>query len=166
VVIARDNARMAREIERKFRVKRDRLPEQALRQGKRLWQGYLSYEPSVRVRLSEGSSKQSGAWITIKGAGTLSRDEFEYEIPIEDARALLTLAKSSLKKVRYVIREGSHDWEVDEFEGPHSGLWLAEVELDSEDEAFERPDWVGDEVTNDPRYANSALARAGTAPTK
>jgi adenylate cyclase len=155
---------MHREIERKFLVRTERLPAGARADGARLTQGYLAYEPSIRVRLSEGSSEGARGWITIKSKGTLVRDEFEYEVPPDDARALLALAKASLAKVRYRVRVGAHTWDLDEFAGPHQGLWLAEVELGSEDEDFARPDWLGDEVTHDPRYTNVALARTGRVP--
>ncbi|GGK19643.1 CYTH domain-containing protein [Deinococcus malanensis] len=126
-------------------------------------QGYLSQDPehTVRVRL-----QGDRAWLTIKGATQgLTRAEYEYPIPPGDAAQMLrTLATSALSKRRFRVTVGRHTWDVDEFGGSLSGLILAEVELEREDEAFERPDWLGEEVSFDPRYFNSALARAGTVP--
>jgi CYTH domain-containing protein len=155
---------MGTEIERKFLVRRDALPSELLRDGVRLAQGYLSNKPSVRVRLADGGTARAKAWLTIKGPGLRSRAEFEYEIPADDAEALLGLCSSQLTKTRYRVPIGKHVWEIDEFSGGHAGLWLAEIELDREDEAFDRPAWLGDEVSEDTRYANSALAAAGRAP--
>jgi adenylate cyclase len=154
---------MSREIERKFLVRVDALPAEAHVGGARFEQGYLSTDPAVRVRASEEGGV-SRAWLTIKGPGTIDRLELEYEIPIADARAMLPLCKAVLTKVRRRIRVGAHTWDTDEFTGAHAGLWLAEVELASIDEAFERPSWIGDEVSSDARYTNAALARAGRAP--
>ena len=93
-----------------------------------------------------------------------TRSEFEYEIPPGDADELLSMCASKLTKIRYRLKVGEHVWEIDEFTGAHTGLWLAEIELDHEDAAFERPQWLGREVSEDPHYANSALAKAGRAP--
>jgi adenylate cyclase len=98
--------------------------------------------------------------LTIKGISVgARRDEYEYEIPRDDASRLLdTLCKRPLiEKVRHTLVVGDHSWEVDVFEGDNAGLVVAEVELTAEDEAFERPVWLGDEVTDDPRYFNSNL---------
>jgi CYTH domain-containing protein len=156
---------VGREIERKFLVKVDALPRAARKGGERFEQGYLSFKPSVRVRLSKpvGAGK-SGAWITIKGPGTISRSEFEYAIPTADARAMLDLCVATLTKIRRRVRIGRHTWEVDELTGAHAGLWLAEIELTSAREKFDRPAWLGEEVSLDERYTNSSLARAGRAP--
>jgi CYTH domain-containing protein len=155
---------MKREIERKFLVRADRVPAAARAQGVRLAQGYLAFSPSVRVRLAEGGREGPQAWLTIKGPGLVARDEYEYEIPADDARGLLGLCAATLTKVRYRVPVGGHVWDLDEFTGPHAGLWLAEVELARPDEDFERPPWLDREVTADPRYTNAALARAGRAP--
>jgi adenylate cyclase len=112
---------------------------------------------TVRVRI-EGER----AVITIKSKSTgATRGEWEYEIPVPDAAELLErLCEQPLvEKVRHRIRYGRHTWEVDEFQGENAGLVVAEIELGSEDEAFEKPDWIGQEVTGDPRYYNSSLIR-------
>jgi len=102
------------------------------------------------------------AWLTIKGkTHGASRTEFEYPIPTADAHAMLEemCPQGVIDKTRYRIQVGEHVWEVDEFHGDNQGLVVAEVELDSEDQPFERPPWLGEEVTDDPRYYNSALSR-------
>jgi adenylate cyclase len=152
-----------REIERKFLVRPLLIPADALRNGAAFEQGYLATEPTVRVRRSVLAGEAFG-FLTIKGPGMIDRLELEYAIPPEDARALLALSKWSLSKVRHRIAFGAHTWDVDAFTGDHAGLWLAEIELGREDEPFERPPWVADEVSLDPRYSNAALARAGHAP--
>jgi adenylate cyclase len=148
---------MAVEIERKFRTKGvDFLADQ---EGERLTQGYLSHDPRATVRLRvQGDS----AWLTIKGkTHGASRSEFEYPIPPADAQAMLKemCPEGVIDKTRYRIPVGDHVWEVDQFHGDNRGLVVAEVELDSEDQPFERPPWLGEEVTDDPRYYNSALSR-------
>jgi CYTH domain-containing protein len=141
---------MGTEIERKFLVHADRLP--ALPPPDELVQGYLSVEPAVRVRLVAPAAGEPRAFLTIKGEGLLTRAEFEYPIPPADARALLRLCGRSLQKKRYRIGR----WEIDHF--TDRGLWLAEIELAREDEPFERPAFVGPEVTGDAAYANVRLA--------
>jgi CYTH domain-containing protein len=153
-----------REIERKFLVDAARVPAAARQHGARFEQGYLSFTPSVRVRRSERDGAEPEAWITIKGPGMIDRAEFEYPIPAADARELLKLCAARLTKTRYRVPFGKHVWDLDEFSGAHHGLWLAEVELAAADESFERPPWLGIEVSGDARYANSALASAGRAP--
>jgi adenylate cyclase len=143
---------MGVEIERKFLVRPEQLPE--LPAPDELVQGYLSVEPVVRVRLATKAGVES-AELTIKGKGFLSRAEFNYEIPPADARALLALCSRRLAKRRHRLGR----WEIDHFFD--RGLWLAEIELQSEDERFERPAWLGDEVTSDPAYANAQLATSG-----
>lgn len=147
-----------REIERKFLVQVELLPK--LPQGSTFAQGYLAFQPSVRVRVADGTR----AWLTVKGPGLIERAEYEYEIPVADGDGLLKLCPAVLTKVRYRLPAGPHVWEVDQFTGAHGGLWLAEIELSGVDEAFERPPFVGAEVTEDARYTNGALARAGRAP--
>ena len=148
---------MAVEIERKFRTKGvDFLANQ---EGERLTQGYLSHDPRATVRLRVQGDR---AWLTIKGkTHGASRSEFEYPIPTADAHAMLKemCPQGVIDKTRYRIQVGEHVWEVDEFHGDTQGLVVAEVELDSEDQPFERPPWLGEEVTDDPRYYNSALSR-------
>ena len=120
-------------------------------------QGYLSRtaERTVRIRIGGDS-----AYITVKGKSQgATRLEFEYPIPVEDARQMLELCEQPLiEKTRRVIPIGGHHWEVDEFEGANAGLVIAEIELSSEDEVFEKPAWVGQEVTSERRYFNSQLS--------
>ena len=147
---------MAKEIERKFLV-----AHQALRESVNtinvFRQGYLSYdsERTVRVRATEVTG-----YLTIKGITEgLTRDEFEYEIPLADALALLQLCECpAIEKKRYIVPNGAHVWEVDVFEGVNEGLVVAEIELGSEDEAFDKPNWLGNEVSGDRKYSNSALS--------
>jgi len=146
---------MGEEIERKFLVSGEAWRETA--EGTRYRQGFLSTEPERTVRVRVAGPRGS---ITVKGKNVgARRAEFEYEIPVADAERMLdTLCKRPLiEKVRYVLAVGAHTWEIDVFEGDNSGLVVAEIELRREDEAFERPEWVGDEVTDDPRYFNSNL---------
>jgi CYTH domain-containing protein len=122
-------------------------------------QGYLVADPvrTVRVRI-EGER----AVITIKGKSTgASRGEWEYEIPVPDATELLDglCEQPQVEKIRHRIEHAGHTWEVDEFLGLNAGLVVAEIELDAEDEAFGKPDWIGAEVTGDKRYYNSSLIR-------
>jgi adenylate cyclase len=99
--------------------------------------------------------------ITLKGKTVgISRAEYEYEIPIEEGRELLELARPEvLEKRRYLVKHDGLQWEVDVFEGRHAGLVLAEVELESVDQPVDLPDWVGEEVSEDGRYFNASLAR-------
>jgi CYTH domain-containing protein len=142
---------MGTEIERKFLVRRELLPK-VLPEGDELEQGYLSVDPVVRVRLVTGHDGTRHAELTIKGKGLLSREEFNYPIPDEDAEALLALCARSLRKVRRRLGR----FELDHFRDRE--LWLAEIELRDEQEGFERPPWLGEEVTSDPAYSNSRLA--------
>lgn len=148
---------MGMEIERKFLVKGDGW--KSLAQGVLLRQGYLSSAPerTVRVRI-----EADAAMLTIKGRTTgASRAEWEYTIPLEDARALLDglCERPIIEKRRYRIPFAGMVWEVDEFLGENAGLVVAEIELESEDQDFARPDWIGEEVTHDPRYFNASLLR-------
>ncbi len=149
------------EIERKFLVNRELLP--SLPPGSRLQQGYLAFEPTVRVRTEDGPGSERKAYITIKGEGMLGRDEFEYDIPFDEAQQLLKLAQSSIvSKTRY--RLPVHDapdlkWELDIFEGSNAGLIVAELEMPDRDYPFVAPIWLGQDVTEDPAYKNSALSR-------
>jgi adenylate cyclase len=142
---------MAVEIERKFLVRADRLPPD-LPEPDELEQGYLSTNPAVRVRLVSRPDGTRHAELTIKGPGLMSRAEFNYPIPPEDAEALLRLCSRALRKRRRKLGR----WDLDHFRD--RDLWLAEIELGDEREAFERPAWLGEEVTEDPNYSNSRLA--------
>ncbi len=148
---------MGKEIERKFLIKGDDW--RALAQGTMYRQGYLNSakERTVRVR-----TVGDRAFLTIKGITVgATRAEYEYEIPFGDCNALLdNLAEKPLiEKKRYKIKQGEFVWEIDEFFGDNQGLIVAEIELVSEDQAFDKPQWVGDEVTGDPRYFNSNLIK-------
>jgi CYTH domain-containing protein len=143
---------MGTEIERKFLVRKERLPE--LPQGDELEQGYLSTEPTVRVRLVARPDGTRHAELTVKGKGLLTRAEFNYPIPPADAEALLRLCSRTLRKVRRKLGR----WDLDYFR--ERDLWLAEIELSREDESFERPPWLAAEVTEDATYSNSRLATA------
>jgi len=146
---------MGKEIERKFLVKGFTWREV---KGAMIRQGYLNSakERNVRVRIIEDK-----AYLTIKGIAVgASRLEFEYEVPHKDAAELLEICEKPLiEKRRYRVLEGGFIWEVDEFFGENEGLFVAEVELESEDQTFHKPDWVGEEVTGDTRYFNSNLIR-------
>lgn len=149
---------MAQEIERKFLVCGDFKTEAY--QSTRIIQGYLSSQPGriVRVRV-----KGNKGYITIKGQTNdtgVSRFEWEKEIAVDEALSLLELAEPGIiDKIRYLIKntDGRHVWEVDEFHGDNEGLVMAEIELAAEDEPFDKPEWLGKEVTGDPRYYNSML---------
>lgn len=148
---------MATEIERKFLLRNDAW--RALAQGTPYRQGYLNSakERTVRVRIAG-----SEAFLTIKGPGMgASRAEYEYPLPLADAVEMLdTLAERPLiEKMRYRIRQHDLVWEIDEFFGENRGLIVAEIELQREDQAFDRPDWLGEEVTGDVRYFNANLIR-------
>ena len=142
---------MGVEIERKFLVRKERLPAQ-LPEGDELEQGYLSTDPTVRVRLVTGPDGTRHAELTIKGKGLLTRPEFNYPIPAEDAETLLRMCARTLRKLRRKLGR----FDLDHFRD--RDLWLAEIELQSEREAFERPAWLGEEVTQDRAYSNSRLA--------
>ena len=122
-----------------------------------LRQGYLCRDPgrTVRIRLADNQ-----AWVTIKSlTNSLVRQEFEYAIPVADAEEMLLLCDGPLvEKYRWNIQHHGHLWEVDEFLGTNSGLIVAEIELQQSDETFHLPEWVGEEVSDDPRYHNSQLA--------
>jgi adenylate cyclase len=147
---------MGIEIERKFLLVGTSW--RALGQPVLLRQGYLSSDPArvVRVRV-EGDH----AYMTIKGRSTgATRGEWEYPIPLADANELLALCEQPLvEKYRRRIDFAGNVWEVDEFIGANQGLVLAEIELSSEQQQFDKPEWIGDDVTDDKRYYNSNLAR-------
>lgn len=149
---------MALEIERKFLVKSDAWKASA-DAGTHFSQGYLcdSGPGSVRVRV-EGDR----ANINIKSATiAMQRHEFEYEIPLQDAEEMLAriCIKPIIEKTRYLIESGMHTWEVDVFHGDNAGLVVAEIELTHADQAFIRPGWLGEEVTDDRRYYNVCLVK-------
>jgi adenylate cyclase len=149
---------MGIEIERKFLVDHDKWNKLEKPQGKNYKQGYIVSDEkrTVRVRVTD-----TNGYITIKGKmpGNISRAEFEYEIPIADANEMLhTLTVNGTEKTRYRIPLGGFVWEVDVFKGDNHGLIVAEIELDSEEDEFEKPDWLANEVTDDTRYSNARLA--------
>ena len=148
------------ETERKFLVEGEAFKREVV-EVHRLRQGYIARENgnTVRVRIADGTGI-----LTVKGpgdAGGFSRKEWEIRIPAEDAEALFALCRDGrIEKSRYVIPAGGgRKWEVDVFEGDNEGLVLAEIELGAMDEAFDRPAWLGREVTGDPRYYNASLVR-------
>jgi adenylate cyclase len=146
---------MALEIERKFLIDIDKLEK--LQNGYDIKQGYIQTkdETVVRVRV-----KGNGAFMTIKGGNIgATRLEYEYSIPVEDANEMLEkfCTKPILYKTRYLILHKKHTWEIDVFHKENEGLIVAEVELESEDESIELPEWIVKEVTNDAKYYNSNL---------
>ena len=149
---------MPQEIERKFLVTGEYKPQAYAHS--RIVQGYIS---SVRGRTVRVRIRGEEGFLTIKGASDekgLSRYEFEQKIPPADAEELLKLCEPGIiDKVRNLVPVGKHTWEVDVFHGDNEGLILAEIDLASEDEPFERPDWVGHEVSGDRRYYNSMLTK-------
>ncbi len=149
------------EIERKFLVDSGFGDHLAGTPGRRIEQFYLGegFDPAVRVRIIDDSR----AVLTLKGrVEGVSAAEFEYEIPVEDAHEMRARLNHSavVAKTRYEITHAGHVWEVDVFDGANKGLVVAEIELASEDEAFDRPAWCGAEVSHDNRYRNISLARA------
>lgn len=149
---------MAQEIERKFLVKGD-FKSSSLKQT-RITQGYLSSVPERTVRVRVKGDK---GFITIKGIGNesgASRYEWEKEIPANEVNELLKICEPGvIDKTRFLVEAGVHTFEVDEFYGDNDGLVVAEVELSSEDEKFDKPSWLGEEVTGDVKYFNSMLMK-------
>lgn len=147
------------EIERKFLVTSDAFKNEAFAKNT-IAQGYLNTNPerTVRVRI-----KGEKAFLTIKGKGNesgLSRFEWEKEIPVDEAQQLLQLCeKGTIEKMRFEVKRGKHVFEIDEFYGNNNGLIIAEIELTSEEELFEKPVWLGEEVTNDNRFYNAYLSQ-------
>ena len=147
------------EIERKFLIVSDKYKELAYK-NTRILQGFLNThkERTVRVRI-----KGKEAYITIKGISNkegTSRFEWEKRIAVKEAKQLIELCEPNLiEKIRYEIKVGNHIFEVDEFSAENEGLIIAEIELSEENESFEKPDWLGKEVTGDIRYYNSQLSR-------
>jgi len=146
---------MGIEIERKFLLNGDAW--RGLAEGTRYRQGYLN---SAKERIVRVRTIDDKGFLTIKGITSgATRVEYEYEIPEKDATAMLDdlCEKPIIEKNRYKIDYAGFTWEVDEFFGENQGLVVAEVELESEDQAFEKPEWIGAEVTGDPKYFNSNL---------
>lgn len=149
---------MAAEIERKFLINGEQWRAE-VHESLVVRQGYLAgtERASVRVR---ASAEQ--AWLNIKSATLgIQRQEYEYPIPLDDAREMLdTMCNGPLiEKTRHFVRHAGHLWEIDEFFGDNAGLIVAEIELGHEEETFERPAWLGEEVSDDPRYYNVSLVR-------
>ena len=146
------------EIERKFLVKGEF--KELSKKATRITQGYISSVPerTVRVRI-----KGDKGFMTIKGIGNesgTSRFEWEKEIPVSEVNELLKICEPGIiDKTRYLVEAGEHTYEVDEFYGENEGLTVAEVELSSEDEKFNKPEWLGEEVTGDVKYYNSMLMK-------
>jgi len=150
---------MAQEIEKKFLVKSDAFKAEVSKET-RITQGYLSSIPerTVRVRI-----KGSKGFITIKGIGSASgasRYEWEKEIPVAEVEELLKICEPGvIDKTRYEVKNGPFKFEVDEFYGENQGLTVAEIELTSENDSFDKPEWLGEEVTGDVKYYNSMLMK-------
>lgn len=148
---------MAIEVEHKFLLANDDWRKQVTRSVE-YRQGYLTSEPtsSIRVRISDNH-----AWLNIKSAtiGT-QRHEFEYEIPVNDGNEIIDYLcrKPLIEKTRHFVDLGKYLWEIDEFKGANEGLIVAEIELESAGEIFDKPSWLGAEVTHDLRYYNNNLA--------
>lgn len=143
---------MPLEIERKFRIKSDAWREQVSRTY-HITQAYPEFGPRVRIRDTTG-------FITIKHRKSdLTSYEWEYEIPLEDAEEMISLSLHTLSKKRHLVKVGAHTWEVDEFLGDNKGLIVAEIELKSEDEPFEKPEWLAQEVSGQKKYINKQLAK-------
>ena len=145
---------MGVEIERKFLINREKLDNHY--EGERIAQGYFDPDavPTTRVRI-----RGDKGYLTVKGRNEgISRPEFEYEIPLGDAEYMIEkFCSKTLVKDRFLIQHGEHTWEVDVFRGENEGLFIAELELQTENETFIKPDWLGEEVSNDTRYYNSNL---------
>ena len=146
---------MAKEIERKFLMDLNHWSKDE--KGLLYQQGYLAITEKGIVRVRVKADKST---LTIKSKGTgLSRDEFEYEIPLDEAKQLLNLCQNDIiLKTRYKVIFNNKLWDVDEFHGKNKGLWLAEIELKTEDEKFELPNWVKREVTGEENYYNAFLS--------
>lgn len=145
---------MGQEIERKFLVQGDSWQTG---NGTLILQGYLQNEINGTVRVRTRGER---AYLTIKGSTTgITRLEFEYEIPVEDAKQILNLLclKPLIEKIRYEVKVHKFRWEIDQFLGENAGLVVAEIELEDENQEFTKPDWVGEEVSDDFRYRNAYL---------
>ncbi|MBL4677027.1 MAG: CYTH domain-containing protein [Mucilaginibacter sp.] len=148
---------MGIEIERKFLINHEKWNKLDKPTGKLYKQGYILNEENrtVRIRVTDNA-----AYITLKGKSEgISRSEYEYQIPKDNGEQILEqFAISSLEKTRYNINYNGHLWEIDVFDGDNKGLIVAEIELENEDEPFEKPDWVTEEVSYDSRYTNALLS--------
>lgn len=147
---------MATEIEHKYLVKHELWKQIVPESSVVVKQGYLSSIPTSTIRVRTLGNK---GFITIKGKSTgASRPEYEYEIPLTDAEELLGLfCPEVIEKVRHYVHYASNIWEVDEFQGLNSGLVVAEIELEREEQQYEKPEWIDSDVTSDRRYSNSNL---------
>ena len=147
---------MGIEIERKFLVQKDQWDKLEKPVGENFRQGYLMTDPNKTIRVRQTSEK---GFLTIKGISVgATRAEYEYEIPHEEAKELLDqFVVSELSKVRFKFLFEGKLWEIDVFSGENEGLIVAEIELKSEEEKFELPDWIGEEVTGEEKYYNSNL---------
>ena len=148
---------MPLEIERKFLVVNEDWRNH-VNTAEKIIQGYLANTglASIRVRIQEDK-----AYLNIKSMTIgVSREEYEYPFPLDDARNILKhlCIKPIIEKTRYFVEQAPHIWEIDVFEGENTGLIVAEIELNDPDESFTRPAWLGDEVSDDPRYYNVRLA--------
>ncbi|ALM08599.1 adenylate cyclase [Sediminicola sp. YIK13] len=147
------------EIERKFLVVSNDYKKEAHKKN-RIVQGFLNTDPfrTVRIRV-----KEDQGYLTVKGMGSengTTRFEWEREIPVKEAEALLKLAEpGAIDKMRYEVQVGEHLFEIDEFFGENEGLVVAEIELTDEDESYEKPSWLGEEVTGQPQYYNAQLSK-------
>jgi adenylate cyclase len=150
---------MATEVERKFLVAGDDWKNQVAHSVV-IRQAYLSFTPAMAIRIR--IVDDAAAFLTIKSAEPgIARSEFEYPIPLADAHGLIALRTGQvIEKRRHLVRIGGMQWEIDVFEGAHEGLVIAEIELPHADATFERPPWLGKEVTGDARYYNVHLAGA------
>ena len=149
---------MGKEIERKFLVQND-CWRQVASDGIQYRQGYLANNDKCSIRVRIAGDKGS---LNIKSATlTVTRTEFDYAIPLGDAEALLKdlASRPQIEKTRYLVQHAGHTWEIDVFEGDNKGLIVAEIELNHADETFQRPEWLGQEVSSDPRYYNVCLAK-------
>lgn len=148
---------MAIETERKFLVDKEKWAALEKPAPQLFRQGYLTTDPDKTIRIRIAGTQ---AYLTVKGATNgFSRTEIECGLPLKEAMEMLAeFAEAEISKQRYYISFGQKTWEVDEFLGHNEGLIIAELELESETETFEKPDWVLDEVTEDNRYYNSALS--------
>jgi adenylate cyclase len=147
---------MAIEIERKFLVRDDGWKASVVRTT-RIRQGYLCEDRGTTLRVR---TRDDVGYLTVKGERSgLARPEFEYEIPLNDAVEMLKLAVATVDKFRHEVEHEGKTWEVDVFEGPNAPLVVAELELSSDDEKFESPQWLGEEVSENPAYSNSRLAQ-------
>lgn len=147
---------MKQEIERKFLIKGPY--KESATSSSYIEQGYIAKSESLTLRIR---TRDEQGFLTIKGRSEngISRSEWEYEIPVEQARELLTFSQGRISKRRYLVPVGKHTFEVDEFYFQNEGLTVAEVELNDINEPFPRPEWLGEEVTGDKRYYNSQLLR-------